>query len=66
VSRILHGQEARATEILGKHRSALEAVAQALLEKETIDGAEVARLVQESLGETVPGDAMHGASAAHD
>ena len=41
-----------------KHRRALEPVAEALLEKETIDGAEVARLVQESLGETVPGDAI--------
>ena len=56
VSRILHEQETRATEVLGRHRKALEAVAEALLEKETIDGAEVAGLVQESLGESVPGD----------
>ncbi|MCU1503567.1 MAG: ftsH [Ilumatobacteraceae bacterium] len=58
VSRILHEQEARATELLTKHRAALESVAEALLDKETIDGAEVAGLVQASLGESVPGDAI--------
>ncbi len=49
ISRILHEQEARATELLTKYRPALELVAEALLEKETIDGAEVAALVQASL-----------------
>ncbi len=49
VSRILHEQEARATELLTKYRPALELVAEALLDKETIDGAEVAALVQASL-----------------
>ena len=51
VSRILRTQEERATELLLKHRSALDAVAEELLERETIDGADVARLVQASLGE---------------
>jgi cell division protease FtsH len=56
ISRILHEQETRATELLTKHRRALESVAEALLEKETIDGAEVAGLVQGNLegGEHLP------------
>jgi cell division protease FtsH len=45
VERILREQEDRAHEILTAHRPGLEAVAAALLEKETIDGAEVGRLV---------------------
>jgi cell division protease FtsH len=49
ISKILHEQESRATELLTKHRRALEGVAEALLEKETIDGAEVARIVQDNL-----------------
>jgi cell division protease FtsH len=51
VFRILHEQEARAYEVLTKHRKALDMVAEALLERETIDGGEVARIVHESLGE---------------
>jgi cell division protease FtsH len=35
--------------MLLKHRRALDSVAEALLEHETIDGADVARLVQDSL-----------------
>jgi cell division protease FtsH len=49
VFRILHEQEARAFEVLSKHRRALDLVAEALLERETIDGSEVARIVHESL-----------------
>jgi cell division protease FtsH len=45
VERILRQAEDRATEVLGTHRAGLEAVAAALLEHETIDGSEVARLV---------------------
>jgi cell division protease FtsH len=52
ISRILVEQEQRAMELLGKHRAALDAVAEALLEKETIDGQEVAQIVQATLGET--------------
>jgi cell division protease FtsH len=51
VFRILHEQEARAFDVLSKHRRALDLVAEALLERETIDGGEVARIVHESLGE---------------
>jgi cell division protease FtsH len=50
VSKILRLQEQRAREILTKHRTGLDKVAEALLEHETIDGATVARLIQEGLG----------------
>jgi cell division protease FtsH len=52
ISRILIEQEQRAHELLNKHRKALDMVAEALLEKETIDGQEVAALVQAALGDT--------------
>lgn len=45
VGRILRKQEERATDHLTRHRHGLDAVAAALLENETIDGAEVGRLV---------------------
>jgi cell division protease FtsH len=65
VFRILHEQEARAYEVLSKHRRALDLVAEALLERETIDGSEVARIVHESLGEgpsdVVPAEATPAA-----
>jgi cell division protease FtsH len=38
--------------LLVKHRAGLDLVAEALLEKETIDGAEVARLLQTAMGDT--------------
>ncbi|MDP2291895.1 MAG: ATP-dependent zinc metalloprotease FtsH [Actinomycetota bacterium] len=60
ISRILHEQEARATEMLIKYRPALELVAEALLERETIDGAEVAQLVHQSL------DGQHADAASAD
>jgi cell division protease FtsH len=53
VERILREQEARATRLLTEHRRGLAAVAAALLEKETIDGAEVGRLVDEAYGRAV-------------
>jgi cell division protease FtsH len=53
VERILREQEARAMEVLKQHRGGLEAVAAALLEKETIDGAEVTRLVDGAFGRPV-------------
>jgi cell division protease FtsH len=49
ISRILHEQEQRAKDLLIKHRTGLDLVAEALLEKETIDGAEVARLLQTAM-----------------
>jgi cell division protease FtsH len=52
INRILREQEERATGLLSQHRKGLDLVAAALLEKETIDGAEVGFLVQQGLGET--------------
>ena len=53
VERILRAQEERATEVLGKHRGGLNAIARALLDNEIIDGSEVARLVDEAHGSPV-------------
>jgi cell division protease FtsH len=53
VSRILRHQEERAIEILGRHRGGLDAVARALLERETLDGEEVGRLVDAAYGRPV-------------
>jgi cell division protease FtsH len=53
VERILREQEARASRLLNEHRRGLAAVAAALLEKETIDGTEVGRLVDEAFGQPV-------------
>jgi cell division protease FtsH len=55
VERILREQEERATEVLLRHRTGLDAVAAALLEKETIDGSEVGRLVDAAFGRPVHG-----------
>lgn len=51
IGKILRTQEARASELLTKHRVGLDLVAKELLEFETIDGPTVARLVQQGLGE---------------
>ncbi len=56
VSKILRTQEARAREVLEEHRSGLEAVANELLSKETVDGQQVARLIDEAYGRPVHGD----------
>jgi cell division protease FtsH len=53
VERILREQEARATTELKKHRKGLDGVAAALLERETIDGEEVRRLVDAGFGKPV-------------
>jgi cell division protease FtsH len=53
VERILREQESRAGRLLQEHRRGLAAVAAALLEKETIDGAEVSRLVDGAYGRAV-------------
>jgi cell division protease FtsH len=53
VERILREQEERAMALLTKHRSGLEAVAHALLEKETINGAEVGVLIDTAFGSPV-------------
>jgi cell division protease FtsH len=54
VEQILRQQEDRARDALKKHRAGLDAVARALLEQETVDGAEVGRLVDEAAGRPVP------------
>jgi cell division protease FtsH len=53
VERILRVEEARAMDVLSKHRGGLNAIARALLDNEIIDGAEVARLVDEAHGSPV-------------
>ncbi len=59
VSRILRRQEERAVELLSRHRGGLDAVARGLLERETLDGEEVGRLV-----DTAYGGPVHDAGAA--
>jgi len=53
VERILREQEVRASRLLEEHRRGLGEVAKALLEKETINGNEVGRLVDEAYGRPV-------------
>src|SRR3954464_11321443 len=47
VERILRDEEERTRKVLTEHRVGLDAVAQQLLERETLDGAEVAALVDD-------------------
>ena len=51
INQILTTQEKRAVDLLTSHRRGLDLVATALLEKETIDGTEVAELVQQGMGD---------------
>jgi len=51
VERILREQEERCRQTLKHYRPGLDAVAKALLEHETIDGAEVRRLIDEAMRE---------------
>jgi cell division protease FtsH len=53
IERILREQEERAHDTLTALSKGLKAVAEALLEKETIDGDEVGRLVDEATGKVV-------------
>jgi cell division protease FtsH len=55
VARILTEQEERAQGMLTKHRRGLELIAESLLEQETVDGREVARLIQQGLTESGDG-----------
>ena len=50
VERFLRDQEERTRKLLTEHRVGLDAVAKALLELETVDGNDVARLVDEAMG----------------
>ncbi|HKY65973.1 MAG TPA: ATP-dependent zinc metalloprotease FtsH [Acidimicrobiales bacterium] len=58
VERILREQEERCKETLREHRNGLDLVARALLEHETIDGAEVTRLINLAGGSVEPSDAL--------
>ncbi|HWD53645.1 MAG TPA: ATP-dependent zinc metalloprotease FtsH [Acidimicrobiales bacterium] len=58
VERILRSEEQRAMDVLSKHRGGLNAIARALLDNEIIDGAEVARLVDEAHGSPVHGEGV--------
>jgi len=57
IARILRQQEERAIELLSRHRGGLDAVARSLLERETLDGSEVGRLVDTAYGRPVHDDA---------
>ena len=49
IAKILTSQEARARELLSKHRRGLQLIAESLLEHETIDGPAVGKLIQRGL-----------------
>ncbi len=53
IERILRAEELRAEQVLSEHRAGLDSVASALLEHETIDGREIARLVDTAYGRPV-------------
>ena len=55
VERILRQEEARARRVLRLHRRGLDALAKALLEHETLDGDEVARIVDDAMGRKAGG-----------
>jgi cell division protease FtsH len=55
VERILREEENRARKVLGEYREGLEAIARALLEHETLDGAEVGSIVDTAMGHKVGG-----------
>jgi len=57
VERILRDQQGRVRRLLTERRTSLDAVARALLERETVDGAEVSRLADEAAGEHIGGAA---------
>ena len=52
IARILTSQESRARDVLSRHRRGLELIAEALLDRETIDGPEVAKLIQQGMAES--------------
>jgi cell division protease FtsH len=54
VERILREQEERCRQTLRTYRAGLDAVASALLEHETIDGAGVRRLIDQAMGTPIP------------
>ena len=63
VERILRQQEDRCRAILLENRNGLDLVARALLEHETIDGAEVTRLIELARTGPTPGSTGTPSSA---
>jgi cell division protease FtsH len=55
VERILRDEEQRCRKVLSEYRAGLDAVAAALLERETLEGTEVADLVDTAMGRKVGG-----------
>jgi cell division protease FtsH len=55
VERILRDEEQRCRKVLSEYRPGLDAVAAALLERETLEGTEVADLVDNAMGRKVGG-----------
>ena len=55
IARILTEQEERAAGLITRHRRGLELIALALLDRETVDGREVAGLIQQGLTESGDG-----------
>jgi cell division protease FtsH len=55
VERILRDEEDRCRKVLTEYRPALDAVAQALLERETLEGHEVEEIVDKAMGRKVGG-----------
>src|SRR5437762_7660112 len=58
VEHILRDEEERCRKTLEEYRAGLDVVAHALLERETLEGEEVARLVDEAMGRKVGGPRM--------
>lgn len=50
IERILRDQQDRATKLLSEYRPGLDAIAKALLERETISGEDVTKLVDDAVG----------------
>ncbi len=60
IARILRQQEERAIELLSRHRGGLDAVARALLERETLDGERSGHARRHRLRTTGPRGQRHG------
>jgi cell division protease FtsH len=58
VERILRDEEDRCRKVLSEYRDGLDSVARTLLERETLEGAEVEALVDEAMGRKVGGPRM--------
>ena len=53
VEHILRREEERAVALLTEYRAGLDALAEALVERETLDGTQVAQIVDEAMGRPV-------------